>query len=81
MGRVVGDGGCNFEVVDIAVDPRHQRRGLGRRIMNSLMARLRADAPASAYVSLIADGGAPVLYAEFGFQFTAPESVGMALKL
>ena len=27
MGRVVGDGGCNFEVVDIAVDPQYQARG------------------------------------------------------
>lgn len=81
MGRIVGDGGCNFTIVDIAVHPDHQRRGLGRRIMTSLMERLRAEGPASAYVDLIADGGSPALYAEFGFEFTAPASVAMALRL
>ena len=81
MGRIVGDGGCNFTVVDIAVHPDHQRRGLGRRIMASLMEQLRANGPASAYVDLIADGGSPKLYAEFGFEPVAPASIGMALKL
>lgn len=78
MGRVVGDGGCNLAVVDIAVHPDHQRRGLGRRVMTSLMDRVRDRTPASAYVDLIADGGSPALYAEFGFEFTAPASVAMA---
>jgi ribosomal protein S18 acetylase RimI-like enzyme len=81
MGRIVGDGGCNFTIVDVAVHPDHQRRGLGRRVMASLMERLRAEGPASAYVDLIADGGSPALYAEFGFEFTAPASVAMALRL
>ncbi|WP_347337898.1 GNAT family N-acetyltransferase [Pseudoalteromonas piscicida] len=30
MGRVVGDGGCNFEIVDIAVDSAYQGQGLGK---------------------------------------------------
>ena len=33
MGRVVGDGACNFEVVDVAVDPTYQGLGLGRKVM------------------------------------------------
>jgi ribosomal protein S18 acetylase RimI-like enzyme len=61
--------------------PEYQRRGLGTRIMDTLMRRLRAEAPASAHVSLLADGGAPALYAKFGFRETAPASVGMALRL
>ena len=81
MGRIVGDGGCNYEIVDIAVHPDHQRQGLGTRVMEALMAYLRENAPPSAYVSLIADGGAPALYQRFGFEFTAPESVGMALRI
>jgi ribosomal protein S18 acetylase RimI-like enzyme len=81
MGRVVGDGGCNFEIVDIAVHPDYQRQGLGSRIMQSLMDYLRQHAPESAYVSLIADEGAENLYRRFGFEFTAPDSVGMAIRL
>ena len=81
MGRIVGDGGCNFEVVDIAVHPDWQRRGIGYQIMQSLIAYLKAKAPPSAYVSLIADGDAAQLYQKFGFEFVAPRSVGMALRI
>ena len=81
MGRVVGDGGCNFEIVDVAVHPHHQRKGLGYKIMSSLMEYLLNNAPSSAYVSLIADEGAPSLYEKFGFKPTAPASIGMALVI
>ncbi len=81
MGRVIGDGGCFFEVVDIAVRPEHQRRGLGKRIMGALMDHLRAHAPASAHVMLLADGPAHRLNEQFGFRATAPESIGMELRL
>jgi len=81
MGRIVGDGGCNFEVVDIAVHPDWQRRGIGYQIMQSLISYLNDNAPPSAYVSLIADGDAAQLYQKFGFEFTSPISVGMALRM
>ena len=81
MGRIIGDGGCNYEIVDMAVHPDYQRRGIGMRIMTALMDYLSKEAPASAYVSLIADEGAPALYARFGFRPTAPVSIGMAKTL
>ncbi|MFE6774533.1 GNAT family N-acetyltransferase [Streptomyces sp. NPDC057702] len=77
MGRVIGDGGCVFQVVDICVTPEHQGRGLGKRIMAELVDELERRAPAGAYVSLIADGDARFLYEKFGFRQTAPASVGM----
>jgi GNAT superfamily N-acetyltransferase len=76
-----GDGGCFFEIVDIAVAPAHQRRGFGKRIMTALMAWVRANAPSGAHVTLIADGDADKLYAQFGFVPTAPESIGMSLVI
>ncbi len=81
MGRIIGDGGCFYQITDIAVDPAHQGRGLGKKIMQALVAHLRANAPETAYVSLIADGPARHLYEKFGFQPTAPASIGMALQL
>ncbi len=78
MGRVVGDGGCHFQVVDVCVRPEHQGHGLGKRIMEALTAELERQVPDSAYVSLIADGDARHLYTRFGFTETAPASVGMA---
>ena len=81
MGRVVGDGALFVQVVDIAVDPAHQGKGLGKAIMARLMERMKADLPSGTYVSLLADGEAQRLYAQYGFALTAPASVGMALKL
>lgn len=78
MGRVIGDGGLFFQIVDIAVLPEHQARGLGKQIVGALVDHIRKHAPAGAYVSLIADGDAHHLYARFGFEPTAPRSVGMA---
>lgn len=80
MGRVVGDGGTAFQVVDIAVLPEHQGRGLGRLIMEEIEAWLLANVPAGGYVSLLADVPADALYARFGFVPTAPRTVGMAWK-
>ncbi len=80
MGRVIGDGGCFYQVCDIAVLPEHQGRGLGKRIMQAISDYIDSEAPESAYVSLIADGKAQDLYAQFGFVHTAPASVGMALR-
>ena len=79
IGRVIGDGGCHYQVVDIAVLPAHQGRGLGKAIMGEIAAWIESEVPDSGYVSLIADGEAHALYAQFGFAPTAPRSIGMAL--
>jgi ribosomal protein S18 acetylase RimI-like enzyme len=81
MGRIIGDGGAFFQIVDIAVEPQHQGKGLGKQIMATLMDRLRSHAPAGAYVSLVADGEARHLYAKYGFEPVTPRSIGMALVL
>jgi GNAT superfamily N-acetyltransferase len=80
MGRIVGDGGCFHFVVDIAVDPRLQGRGLGKRIMDALDAWLRANAEPTAHVSLFADGNARHLYARYGFA-QSEKSVGMFYRV
>ncbi len=81
MGRLIGDGGCFFQVVDIAVHPEHQGRGLGKMIMKAIMGHIESELPASAYVSLIADVPANTLYEKFGFKETAPRSLGMAYRV
>ena len=81
MGRVLGDGGWYFHVIDMAVAPEHQRRGIGDAILTALLDRIRADAPPGAYVNLLADAPGRRLYARHGFTDTAPESIGMARRL
>lgn len=80
MGRIIGDGGCFYQVVDIAVLKEHQGKGIGKMIMAEIVKYIEANVPVSGYVSLIADGKAQDLYAQFGFVHTAPHSVGMAFK-
>jgi GNAT superfamily N-acetyltransferase len=81
MGRLLGDGGWYFHVVDMAVLPEHQRRGLGDAILAVLLERIRREAPAGAHVNLLADPPGRRLYARHGFTPTAPDSIGMARTL
>lgn len=81
MGRVVGDGGCDYGIVDVAVHPDYQHQGLGHRVMSSIMSYLEDNAPESAYVALIADDHSPRLYSKFGFEPTTPKSIGMAYRI
>jgi GNAT superfamily N-acetyltransferase len=76
MGRVIGDGGWYFHVVDMAVLPAHQRRGLGDRVLTWLLERIREQAPPDAWVSLMADPPGRKLYAKHGF--TVGDSLGMS---
>jgi len=81
MGRVIGDGGWYFHIVDMAVLPEHQRRGLGDTILSALLGLIRDRAPAGAWVTLLADPPGRRLYTRHGFRETAPHSLGMALTL
>lgn len=79
MGRVIGDGGWYFHVVDMAVLPEHQRRGLGDRVLTHLLAVIREAAPPGAYITLMADAPGRRLYESHGFVESAPRTVGMVL--
>lgn len=77
MGRVIGDGGWYFHIVDMAVLPEHQRRGLGACVLAELLARIGRHAPPGAYVTLMADEPGRPLYERFGFADPSPHTVGM----
>lgn len=78
MGRIIGDGACHCQIVDICVLPAHQKQGLGKLIMQSLKDFINESLPASCYISLIADGEACKLYELYGFKEVWPASRGMA---
>jgi GNAT superfamily N-acetyltransferase len=81
MGRLIGDGGWYFHVVDMAVLPAHQRRGIGDRILTWLLDQVREKAPPDAFVSLMADPPGRRLYARHGFTENRDLSIGMAMWL
>ncbi|WP_261884289.1 GNAT family N-acetyltransferase [Vibrio pelagius] len=78
MGRVVGDGACNLEVVDVAVDPQYQGLGLGRKVMEYIDGYLASVALEGSYVSMIADE--PLFYEKLGYKLVSPSSQGMTKK-
>lgn len=82
IGRVIGDGGCFFEITDMAVLPENQGKGVGKMIMEALVAHLKANAPSTAFVSLFADHGTPEFYAKYGFtKAEMPRSSGMYMRI
>ena len=82
IGRIIGDGGCFFEITDMAVLPEHQGNGVGAMIMTTLVEWLQQNAPSTAYVSLMADHGTPDFYQKFGFtKAELPKSSGMYMRI
>jgi GNAT superfamily N-acetyltransferase len=78
MGRVVGDGGWYFQIADMATLPDHQRQGLGRLILATLVAVIRERAPEGPWITLLADPPGIPLYTSLGFHPT--KSLGMAFE-
>ncbi len=82
IGRVIGDGGCFFEITDMAVLPEHQKKGVGSMIMRDLVRWLNENAPSTAYISLMADHFTPEFYKKFGFTLSElPKSAGMYMRI
>ncbi len=79
MGRCIGDGGWYFHIIDMAVLPAYQRRGIGAAVLTALLGAITDGAPAGAYVTLLADVPGRPLYARHGFVETGPTTVGMML--
>src|SRR5688572_23575545 len=67
MGRVIGDGGWYFHIIDMAVLSTHQNHGLGRVIIETILEKIRSSAPPGAYVNLIASHLGRKLYGKYGF--------------
>jgi GNAT superfamily N-acetyltransferase len=78
MGRLVGDGAFYWFIVDVVVEPAHQRRGVGRRLVAALEAIAARDSLSGA-VNLVADWDLTAFYEHLGFEDTA--SVFMLKRL
>ncbi|KAL0574442.1 hypothetical protein V5O48_007505 [Marasmius crinis-equi] len=83
MARLIGDGGWYFIVADVAVLPAHRRKGLGEALLRRLLRRIEEGVPEpkGVLVTLFADEMGRALYRKCGFVDSAPESVGMWMKL
>ncbi|TNJ67694.1 GNAT family N-acetyltransferase [Paenibacillus hemerocallicola] len=77
MGRMIGDGACFFQIVDIAVSPSHRDQELDKVIIGEIMDYLNQNAPEGADVILLTDVPAIGLYQKYGFEFTYPKSISL----
>lgn len=66
MGRMVGDGNLNLLICDMAVDPAHQRKGLGNAVLQAMLDWKLQHAP-HAYACLLGDPPGMKLYMRHGF--------------
>ncbi|MGP7817910.1 GNAT family N-acetyltransferase [Niallia sp. 01092] len=76
MARIVGDGKMYFYFQDIVVSPEHQKKGVGKKLMNQLFIYLKENAPIPAFIGLFATKEGAGLYEKFGFK-EPPDMNGM----
>lgn len=82
MGRIIGDGGWYFHIVDMATLPEHQRKGLGETVMRHLLAYIEENSPKDGkpFINLFADPPGRRLYEKTGFvEGVSVGEVGMVL--
>src|SRR5699024_12564646 len=72
MGRVIGDGGTAFQIIDIAVEPRYQGQGYGKQVMTNIMKYISYVTEDGTYVSLMEDYTEDQLYDHIGITLTTP---------
>lgn len=77
MGRIVGDGAIFYYVQDIAVSPKYQKRGIGTKILDTLMEYIKTHAPDKAFVGLFAAEGSVPFYEQYGFKDYSPSMTGI----
>ncbi|VVS95220.1 GNAT family N-acetyltransferase [Desulfoluna spongiiphila] len=65
FGRALSDGVGDAYLHDITVVESHRLRGIARRIVSMILARLEEDG--ITWVGLIGENGSPALYRKFGF--------------
>ncbi|WP_461428621.1 GNAT family N-acetyltransferase [Gymnodinialimonas sp.] len=81
MGRVVGDGVMYFHLQDIVVAPSHRGQGLGRAIVDRLLADLAPLAKPGSTIGLMAAHGVEPLYAGAGFTERPTATLGAGMTL
>lgn len=81
MGRVIGDGGRFFIMVDILVLPKFQGIGIGSAIVTRLIKWVKDNAPWNSRLWLLAADGREGFYERFGFVRRPAPGLGAGMQL
>lgn len=81
LGRAVSDRGYVVYIADVIVIPEYQGNGLGRKIMESLMAQIKASMKPGyrIMITLMAAQGKEKFYNKFGFVDRPSEFYGCGM--
>lgn len=79
FGRVVGDGVLYFYLQDIIVEPAFRGQGIGRAIVDDLLAQIEAAATITCSIGLMSVEGKEALYQASGFQSRPAPGVGAGM--
>lgn len=77
--RVIGDGVLTFLIQDVFVVPKHQRKGVGSKIMQIVLGHLSTMAQPGAFIGLMAAPGTEAFFARHGFAARPSGAPGMQL--
>ena len=75
FGRVLCDGSMHALILDLIVDPRHQRQGIGSELLSRLVARCQQAGVRD--IQLFSARGKAPFYERHGFQSRPSDSPGM----
>lgn len=67
IGRIVGDGGIMFTMVDIIAIPSYQGHGIGKTIVSNLLNWIKQNCARGTRIMLCAAEGRESFYEQFGF--------------
>jgi len=81
MGRLIGDGSMAFTVKDVAVLPSHQRKGIGKMILETMMKYIKECTPQGQHicVELFSGYEKEAFYEQFGFDKKPDGFVGYGM--
>ena len=82
MGRLIGDGGMYYTIVDVVVRPEYQRKGIGSRILDLILEHVDHQTPQGgrSSVQLIAEKGKEEFYLQKGFKMIPHEFCGSGMR-
>ncbi len=81
MGRLIGDG-MYYVIVDIVVQPAYQKRGIGSKIIDIIIAYVDKETPIGgrSSIQLIAEKGKERFYEKRGFKTIPHEFCGSGMR-
>ena len=79
--RLIGDGALNLYVQDLIVEESHRGRGIGSKLMQTLLSNCEKVLPIGATIGLMSVTGKEPFYEAFGFQTRPVGRLGAGMTM